>query len=262
MVRSGGAEPRLCIWCPRVATSKAGEHLFDDWLNRRPRPRHDRYTFHKLGRDDTLIRTYVATRIDSTMPVVCDACNNGWMSDLTHEFKKVAGDVIASSHSTFFDDIALHTIAAFLFMKAAATDANENWSRCVRRRRCVEFASSLVPPAGTQVWGARYVGPQRFSAFAWHRVLDLRSGPHRGFSIFVFTYVVNHFALQLSYPRWTKNGRAPALPFLTQHEVWDLASVPIWPQARGVVWPPPTSLDREQLDVFCERFAKLVRRVE
>ncbi len=93
---------------------------------------------------------------------------------------------------------------------------------------------------------------------AWSNGLILKSGAFKGYHIYVFTYVVGHFAFQLTFPKWSKQSRKrPPLPFLTQSLRWDQASIPIWPDVTAAEWPPALYLDSAGLQEFRNRFAQL-----
>lgn len=76
---------KTCAFCPTVATL-TGEHLFSDWTNRLYPSK--RYAIHQRGETGDIIRTWKATSIDIKAKVVCNHCNNGWMSDLENNYAR------------------------------------------------------------------------------------------------------------------------------------------------------------------------------
>ena len=93
------------------------------------------------------------------------------------------------------------------------------------------------------------------AARSYLNVLTLPLGRFRGFKIAVFTYMVGFFALQLTYPKWTKHPRRrPSLPSITQAAIWDSGAVPIWPNIDAATWPPAKYISDDLLDTFLERF--------
>lgn len=73
---------RACAFCGANARL-SGEHIWSAWVGKlygRPTPR--RFTFRQMDRDGRVVRTWRSRDIDMTAKVVCEGCNNGWMSDL------------------------------------------------------------------------------------------------------------------------------------------------------------------------------------
>jgi hypothetical protein len=248
-----------CIFCPEPRTNKLGEHIFDDWLNRlNGRVIEDRYTFTQTGEDGTIIRTFKKRQIDTASAVVCDRCNHGWMSDLTNHTKLTAEGFIRYQSPATLLPLGIATLAAFTFMKSAVIDAEYNtgfYSRPV----CLRFAATHRLPLGVQIWLSWFRGRKRFSTFVWSNSLIIKSGVFNGFNIYTFTYVVGHLVFQLTYPRWTKATiiDRPSLPFITQAEIWDVTSIPIWPHVATAEWPRAKYLDSQGLKEFQCRFRNM-----
>lgn len=253
---------KWCPWCPALATTNKGEHVFDDWLNRlHGREIKDRYRFTQTGEDGTVLRAYIRRRIDTTVPSVCDECNSGWMSKLTSQTKAVAEGMIRWQRPTTLLPLGIKTLAAFVFMKVVVVDA-EHDTRNFSRATCFRFADTRDLPPGLQIWVAWFRSTQRMAAKMWSNNLIFRSSRFRGYNIHVFTYVVGHLAFQLTFPRWSTKSlrpRAP-LPVLTQAGHWDEASIPIWPNVATITWPPDKYLDADGLNNFKNRFANLQTR--
>lgn len=156
-----------CIFCPEPRTNKLGEHVFDDWLNRIDgQVIKDRYTFTQTGEDGRVIRTLKKRKIDTTVPVVCDACNNGWMSDMTNETKATAEGIIRYQRPVTLLPLGIATLATFIFMKAAVIDA-EYKTGFFSRTTCLRFAESRKLPPGIQVWLSWFCGKHRFATHVW-----------------------------------------------------------------------------------------------
>src|SRR4051794_25024322 len=112
-----------CAFCPNPATTKRGEHVFDNWLNRKDgRHIEQDYTVIETGPNGQLLRTFGSRSINVTKSVVCDQCNHGWMSDVTNATKTTAEGFIRHRRPATLLPIGLATIASFAFMKAAVVD--------------------------------------------------------------------------------------------------------------------------------------------
>lgn len=249
-----------CIFCPAPRTRKRGEHVFDEWLNRIDgRVIKDHYTFTQTGEDGVPIRTFRKRTIDTTSSVVCDACNSGWMSDLTGHTKATAEGFIRYERPATLLPLGIATLSAFIFMKSAVIDA-EYHTDFYSRQACLQFAATRRLPPGVQIWLAWFRGRRRFATRMWSNALLVRSGVFDGYHIYAFTYVVGHLVCQLTFPKWTKATiiDRPSLPFITQANVWDAVSVPIWPNKAAIAeWPRAKYLNDEALQEFQGRFGNM-----
>lgn len=257
-----------CIFCPNPRTKKRGEHVWDDWLNREGgKDIYDPSTTYYFGRDGELLRSHRSVRMEVTLPVVCDRCNNTWMSDLSTEAKYCLEQSIRRDVAIDLSAKDILVVTAFAFLKSAVLD----WSAATRRRPCLSRSACLafrrslssaviLPnhmfPVGLQVWLARY---QRTHAMEAQAFTDEMTGVRqfKGYRILVVTYAVGSLVFQLLYPRWSKRTRnRPSPPFF--HAVGDRQSVPIWPGVTRAFWPPLDHLTGRTLEAFRKRF-KTVR---
>src|ERR1700719_4217447 len=83
---------RLCAFCVADAVETGGEHMWDAWLNKAlPKTR---YRARKQYTLDSPLIEYETDKLDEKLPVVCTACNTGWMSVLTMKVKDGFGRAI------------------------------------------------------------------------------------------------------------------------------------------------------------------------
>ncbi len=259
-----------CIFCRAPRTKKRGEHVWDNWLNRLDgSPRRDPSTTHYWGEDGRFIRSHPSRRIDVTFDVVCDRCNNTWMSELSNEAKRLLEGSILRDSRIEIDAVGAITIAAFAFLKSAVLDWSSldgGRSPCIPRWACKSFCKGLstapsaglvVIPAGVQVWVARYRRTHKMEALAFVEELSPVSGRFRGYRILLVTYVVGSFIFQFVYPTWRRLGHKVAPPPFFEN-VRDPLSIPVWPwrPVLDVSWPPPVPVDRSGLDRLRERFRR------
>lgn len=251
--------PRLaCAFCPNLA-SKSGEHIFDDWLNRINGKRiRNTYEFVETGRGDIETRRYKAKSINITRPVVCERCNNGWMSEITNDAKKTLEGCIRYHRAVTLLPLGVLTISAFTFLKACVLDQSLDSKPFFLPSVRAKFRDTCITPDGVQIWMACYRNPDRTSGHTWHHTIKLHSGRFSGFDIFVFTYMIGYVTLQLTAFRWTKQARfKEAAPCLVPADFWNKATVPIWPYQSPVLWPPEQYLDSRALELFRDRFSRL-----
>jgi hypothetical protein len=263
------AAPTLpCIFCPNPRTTKRGEHVWDDWLNRKDgKEIYDPSTTSYYGLGGKLIRQHPSVRMDVTSDVVCTRCNNEWMSDLSGRAKPLLEPIIRDSRPRDFNELDIVTLTAFAFMKSAVLDWQPKQIRrkpCISRTACLAFHHSLTSrsatgeiafPDGLQVWLAWYRRIHRMEAQAFSEEMT-GARQFKGYRILVITYIVGAFVFQLTYPRWTKTRRnRPPAPFF--QVIGDIQSVPIWPDVTAAFWPPETHINSSTLESFRERFRRI-----
>jgi hypothetical protein len=227
-------------------TNKVGVHVWDDWLNRLDgKPIKDRYTFTRSDEHGHVIQSYTKRRIDTARPVVCDPCNHEWMSDLTNDFKRTAQGIIRHGYACSLLPLGIATVAAFAFMKTAVIDL-DNPKPYFNSGICHHFRNTRRVPRGVQIWLASYRSPKRFETHVATSSSMLKSGPFSGYQFYVFTYLVGHLVIQLTFPRWTRfTRRHPPLPAWIPDRRWMPATVDLYPGVHRLTWPPTQYLDRE-----------------
>jgi len=212
-----------CIFCPNPRTSKRGEHVWDDWVNRSDgKPLRRRATVGELGKDGALIREYPVREVNVTKDVVCDPCNNGWMSDITAHTKLTIEGFMRHERTATLLPLGILTVATFAFMKSAVLDYSAEKTRppfispatCHRFRAAMQGSGSIFVPEGVQIWMARYRGEREVEYRFWIDSMALTVGPYRGYDILLITYVAEAFVLQLTFPRWRKHKQPSVVPFL------------------------------------------------
>lgn len=72
---------KLCAFCPRGANT--GEHIWSDWINRALGATDQSVTWSTS--DNPAPKTWRASKMKATLPVLCNECNNGWLSDLEYQ---------------------------------------------------------------------------------------------------------------------------------------------------------------------------------
>jgi hypothetical protein len=247
---------KRCAFCPAEAVKRGGEHIWDDWLNRELPTKRFRVK-QRLSHLDAF-KEYDAVVLKEKLPVVCEKCNNTWMSNLTGQVKKYFKDVIIEGKpiSLSLRDIAL--LASFTFLKAVVADHaikkdNPFFTRAVRER----FRESLAVPPEVQMWIAAYQGAQRYSGRCTNAILTPNEpSPLYGIEFYSFTYVVGHLALQVHAPRWRHvHHRTNPLPVLNPNDRWSPAAIRFWPNdGYSVSWPPPKYIGDNMIEAFIDRF--------
>jgi hypothetical protein len=249
-----------CAFCMRPA-KMTGEHLWSEWM-RGLFPDSEHFVFSKRLHPDTEITRWGPTRgIDLTAKVVCEQCNNGWMSDIESTYAAPAmKDIIRSDTRVVLDVQRLTSIAIFGFKAAVVGDHLSRgkapfFSSSIRRR----FRQTLDVPFGVQMWLACLgVSDPRQGTFRM-RYGKTPSGATNGFHHYTFTYAIGRLCFQVSAARWTRSrSRRISAPRLTQNPAWDVFSIPFWPSdGYGVEWPPVQHLKYAMLNAFADRWQRI-----
>lgn len=247
---------RKCAFCPKDAVDTGGEHVWDDWINKAlPETR---YRARKRYTLDTPLIQYDTDSMNEKLPVVCMACNNGWMSALSQKVKDRFGRAMLDGEPFSLGARDAAILSAFTFMKAVVTnhctEGHEPFfTRAVRER----FGASLTLPPLLKQWFAAYEGKFRMSAKSHFSVFGKDApGPLYGAQFGSFTYVVGKLALQLFAPRWKNiSQRGRPVISLTPNAYWAQAAILFWPHNGGFFsWPPPKHLADDTIQAFIERF--------
>ncbi len=249
----------MCAFCPADAVEKGGEHIWDDWLNK-TQPKKSRYRARKRYALDAPVIEYNSAKISEQLPVVCEKCNNGWMSALTGKTKQAFSGAMLDAEPFTLElrDAAL--LAAFTFMKAVVTNhalpGDPFFTRAARER----LRTSSAVPAFVQVWFAAFQSVSRMSAKNGMSIFGVNDSdsPYYGMEFCSYSYVVGKLALQLLAPRWKHiHRRGRGLLMLTPPKRWDSAAIRFWPYVgASVSWPPAEYFANDSIQMFIYRFYK------
>jgi hypothetical protein len=76
-----------CTFCMSRPPKLSGEHIWDNWISRMHASRAGRTQFVITDYDanEQPLQSNIRTSIDRKLPVVCEPCNNGWMSEIVNK---------------------------------------------------------------------------------------------------------------------------------------------------------------------------------
>jgi hypothetical protein len=241
-----------------------GEHLWSDWMARLVGIK-SQFTFRRFagGPNSPIIASWKKNKLDWKAYVVCKPCNNGWMSVIDNEHAKPTLSGILRGRATCFLERGIASMAVFAFKTAVVADQMNAsrrpfFSPFVRE----EFKRTQRIPPHVQMWFAAYYTPPgvREGIFKTY-YLQIKGGRNKGFEFYIFTYAMSPFVVQFAASRWMKQSpRRLAHPVLIQHDNWNPVAAQFWPAHDSrIMWPPPTYLDSNSIDVFTyERWKRLV----
>jgi hypothetical protein len=246
---------RPCIFCQQFR-KLTEEHLWSDWIGRLFGEKEE-YTVQRRLPDGQL-RQWETVGLNQAATVVCEKCNNEWMSRIETETKPVICDLMKYGYPLSFLPIGIATLAAFTFKNAIISDH-------IHRERkpffsvsdCVLFMNKLRIPDGVQMWMASS-GSDRFGGVyhSYKFKIDAPPGPLRDVEFLCFTWSAGYLVLQVLAPRWKRHARRrEPLPTLSPDEKWGSVSVRFWPKDGGpVAWNPTYDLGGNALEIFKNRW--------
>ena len=102
----------------------SAEHLWPQWIERLNPKYKGRYAFQTGGgATGKATLSWVKRSIDMKAHVVCEPCNNTWMSDVDEEARGTMKDMILHSAHVTLLPRGIKSIAAFAFKTSAIADS-------------------------------------------------------------------------------------------------------------------------------------------
>lgn len=242
-----------CIFClGESGSGKSREHIFPHWLKeifpRSPSDKHVHGVMNWLDlsgeQADFLEQKYKQGQVTSRkVRVVCETCNNGWMSNLESRIKPLLKMLIQNKSVilTFKERHALATWAAKTVMCAEFVDRNKV---AIPQAQRTYLKEKLFPPSNWWIWVSGSQG------IAW------RTG------LFHFTGRISTSQADLEGPNiLNTQSTTIGLGHLLVHIISTTVPMrfalsnpansdlkPIWPEpVCDVIWPPTTFLTDEQI---------------
>jgi hypothetical protein len=246
----------LCAFCQRPA-KMSGEHIWGAWIGQLLKGRE--FSFRRVGKGGEILSEWEGDKLNSIAKVVCEPCNNQWMSAIDAEAKRTLSGVLLGRPVSFLPE-GLNALAKLAFKMAVVCDHSTErpkpfFQPAVREK----FKTSGIIPPGVQMWVGAFIEDGKRNGKFNGYYITLRNGKFRGFQYFIFTYGISPLVVQLAACRWSKpSPRKLAFPALRQHQVWNNTSVEFWPPTGRLEWPPKKSLDLSGMDVFISRWTTLV----
>ncbi len=244
-----------CAFCTRQADSN--EHIFSKWMIKLL-PRHINWKAVELITHKGEYVTYPQKRVDLRANVVCEHCNNRWMSVLEDKHIKPAiGHLLLGNQTAIFGAREIASIAAYAFKTTVLANhkklREQPFFTSSERFR---FRKSLIIPDGFQVWIA--CRKSAYYTTHWHSRYGKLDQKHPlGFRYYSCTWNFVNFVIQTIHGKWEHKGRRKTLAFpqLPQDRQWSQASIQIWPpNGDTVTWPPPLYIGDDTFDTFRSRW--------
>jgi hypothetical protein len=206
-------------------------------------------------------KTWKSKSIDAVANVVCEVCNNGWMSDLDFEASATMSNMIRYGSAVSLLPLGVASIARFAYKAAVIVDCGKStgipFFSPAERKRFSEGDHDI--PKGVQVWLSTVRTTRLHGRYTGHYG-KIKTGRFRHFKGFVFTYTVGFLVIQLAAVRWgSRVLKQPRLePHFRQANIWNTVSTPLWPpDGRPILWPTEQFLTDETINAIAERWAHL-----
>lgn len=197
-------------------------------------------------------KDWSSSQLNWKAKVVCEPCNNGWMSEIESLHAKPAmTDLIDGKLNIPLPQSRAYSIALFAF-KTTVILEHLNRSRSVRffpRQIRHRFRQTLEIPHNVRMWMTGFLPPGQGRCFtSYHELPNSDS-----LELYVCTYGIGRFVFQVVAER------RPT--FLTLFPIlgFEYLAVPFWPHIPdGFEWPPEAILETvKDFDSFAMRWQRL-----
>ncbi len=226
-------------------------------------PSKERYMLNERIPETGEYIRYGARTIKLKAKVVCESCNNIWMSELENNHLKPAiKDLLFDHYVATLTPKQIVPIAAFAFKTLViANHKSLTTQPFFTASQRTGFRLGLNIPDGVQVWMAcRDCPAGKYRGF-WKSMYGHGDKEFAyGFDTYSVTWNFQNIVLQALATKWTNETRRETVPPISfpQEEYWSQASVPIWPpDGASLQWPPPFYIGDNTIDGFTDRWNEI-----
>jgi hypothetical protein len=230
----------------------SGEHIWSDWMNALfP----GKKLFRRWDQNRQLMHSRSGEALDWKAKVVCEPCNNTWMSNIESQHAMPAmSELIIGKTNVPISQSRASSIALFAFKSAVILDM-------LNRRRPAPFFTrstrhSFRPlphqiPSGVSMWLANFALPGKGRVITWYNQGEVeRAGrPPHSFELYICSYNVGHFVFQVV-------AISPQM-LTTFHPLpgFESLAVPFWPRIPdNFTWPSLAISSIRHLEDFACRW--------
>src|SRR5713226_119049 len=237
-----------CAFCPETAKLSA-EHLWSDWMNALF-PGRKRFT-SKNDKGEIVVDR-LSRRLDWTARVVCQPCNNTWMSEIESNAKSAMSNFIRGMtgpiSQSSADSIALFAFKSAVNFDHVRRDRKPFFTRSVRHG----FRESSAIPSSVRMFMAGFLPRGKGHVHTCYHEGPL--SPTERVNLYVCTYAVGHFVFQSVGQRQQGFTKVTLQP-----REFRSYAVEFWPWIPGgIAWPPNHVLQTvDDFDSFSVRWRNL-----
>ena len=232
-----------CIFCMENPAKLTGEHVYAKWLRHflPPQPKRHQHRvvqtrFNGDAVERKVVQEYIVkrTKIDVKLPIVCQHCNNGWMSRLQTAVQQIITPMIKGDSKTL-DKRSCEILTSWVVMSAMVAEfaAPQALSILQSDRTllfdCRDGRAELVL-ANWTIALSRYVGNELDNPHHFHYRNWLSPKTHSQAQTFRLgeLVVLAHSGVE----------QLPGLPELLARAPHQVALVQVYPVPERCVWPP------------------------
>jgi hypothetical protein len=241
-----------CAFCPETAKLSA-EHLWSKWMDNLF-PGKKRFT--SKNEKGEITADWASDTLDWKARVVCEPCNNTWMSNIESKAKSAMSDLIRGESGLVISQSRADAIACFAFKTAVIFDHIQRsrelfFSRPVRHG----FRESLAIPTTVRMFMAGFLPAGKGHVHTCYHEGTISATDR--IILYVCTYAVGHFVFQVVDKKrqgFTKVVLEPRGP-----RTFQSVAVEFWPWVPGgLAWPPAHVLQAvDDFDAFSVRWRNL-----
>lgn len=182
--------PRTCAFCPATA-NLSGEHIFSEWMD-------SLFPGRKFFRNVRKAnQRWISEGFDWKARVVCETCNNTWMSGIEQNHAKPAMADLMLGRSVPVTTKRANSIALFAFKTAVILD-HMNPERHIHffpRQARNRFRDALKLPDNVTMWMAMFPQSREGGCLANYPTGKL--GNTASVELYSCTYVAGHLMFQV-----------------------------------------------------------------
>lgn len=264
-----GSKSQRCIFCGSDKDISK-EHIFPDWLKKYvppPRVSNDRYVVEvktlERGEDGQLRYSRKKGKSDrpgaaisQTVRVVCEKCNNGWMSRLQSKAKPILAPLVLGEWGKIGES-EREVLATWITMFAMVLDCSEPEHTALTQRQRNEFFRTQKPLPEWIIWMGPMKG-EHMTAQAGHRILAVAD--HSG-HVPKPSPTGNHITI-------AGMGKLAVMAFSTTekrlwaHVIFEFNPfqilTPIWPRFRGFTNRPTVTISEIHIEALGDMLRKFI----
>jgi hypothetical protein len=242
-----------CAFCDHKGKLSA-EHIASDWMQNLFPGRKTAW-FTSGGTKER--KRFETDTMDWTAKVVCENCNNTWMSDIeTQHAQPALTPLITGQMNIPIDRERAHSISLFAFKTAVIIDHQQRRDSgpFFSKRERYAFRLHHTIPGTVNMWFCGYKGHRGNGQFksAYYKGEVPSSDP---VLMYACTCAIGHFVFQVLAVKQIGNARFSPLGG------FESLGVPFWPTVpRDYIWPPPVVLDGiPQFEAFADRWQNVAK---
>ena len=192
-----------------------------------------------------IAKNWTAPEFNLTANVVCETCNNGWMSTLEAENIPLIGSLMQDIAAPL--DESQQTLLSVWALKTAmvldSVQVKQRGGHFFTREECKAIRLNRTIPDQTYVWIAAY-SRKGFSVDGTILTLDFPTAP-KAAKASVSTIIVGHLPIQVITIRPEPQHKNTRIEDVTiRPGQWDKFLLSIWPvEKRSIMWPPPLTFN-------------------